>query len=940
MISIFPRFCRGLVFLISFLVFSSSVLGSKETLHSSQDISLPILIGDTLLSRGQFERAIEIYSYILGVAKACKDNRNIVKGLLTLGLLYWNIGKLDESYLHYDQAFEIASINRLEKKALEAQKAMKIYRHYLNGKELRAQRKYLESIQAYSSAIKLARELGSRHHELKCIRQKSISHWELSEFEEFHLLNENAFRLAESLNHKVEVVRALNHIGLYFWRSNQYSQALVAYSRSLEIVKLLGNLEELSSVLNNMGLVFKEYGNFEKALEFLFEALKIDREAKNDSFCAIDLINIGTIYRVIAESSNDYEDYLKSTNYFLESLELAEKIGDINSEIAALNNLGDVLIKLGNYEEAQQYLGKGIEKARNANKIYYSGVLFNNIGLVSLELQDFESALQCFTDAIKIGLRINSYDVLWEAYYGLGLYYETEGHDIEASKYFHLSADIIDKLRSLIALDIDKAGFGRDKIQVYHKLVELYVRQFNSNNKPDLVKNIFNAIEKAKARAFLDLLIEANVAIQDILTPELVRQEEEISEQITAELNKLARENPSIERRVFIRNRLDSLEDIYTSFMNRVRVEIPELSELVTPEPCSLDQVQELIVDENTVLLEYFLGEDRSFLIAISAEQCELHELPSKWDMQSSLNAYLKLLSDEPEKAFRGAKASHRLYNELIRPVENLFSKSVENLIIIPDGILYYLPFESLIVSREDIESRTKFLVEEYNVSYMPSASSLIYLLSNMKNKFFAKDLLALGNPQYTLNPAKSKEDSSPSHIMLEMYRSLGFQFLPLPHSEDEIRQISKYFEKERRDVLLRKDANESKLKNIEQNEYRVIHFACHGFVDEFFPSRSALVLSLDSNNNEDGFLLAREIYNLRLGSDMIVLSACQTGAGKIEGGEGIFGLQRVFFFTGARSVVSTLWEIGDRPAAVFMRFFYENLSRGFGKSKSIRLAK
>jgi len=721
---------------------------------------------------------------------------------------------------------------------------------------------------------------------------------------------------------------------------NQYSQALVAYSKSLDIVKLHENMGELSTVLNNIGIIYKEYGNFHKALEFLFEALKIDRKAENDDFCAIDLINIGTIYRKLAAFSKDMGAFEKSIQFFGESLGLAQKNGDINTEIAALNNLGDVFIQLGDYKAALKYLYFGIEKANAAQKIYYAGVLYNNIGLASLELLDSKASLKCFYDAVDIGLEISSYDILWEAYYGLGLCNEKAGNDIRASEYFNMSADVIDKLRSRITLDVDKAGFAKDKIQVYHRLVELYFRHFNSSDSPYHIKSIFKTIERAKARAFLDLLNEANVIIQDKLTPELVEQENKISESIAAELNKLARENHSIAGREFIIKHLDLLEDKYTSFMNMVRVEIPELSEIVSSEPCSLEQVQSILLDNETILLEYFLGKERSFLLAITDTDYRLCELPAQQYIKDSLKAYLKLLSDGPEKKFKGEKASLRLYNELVGPVEDLFSKSIQNLIIVPDGILYYLPFESLIMPLVSSRSGGKYLVNKYSVSYMPSASSLLYLLTNMKHRSFDKDLLALGNPQYDLILSDRENGSSPAHIMFDMYNSLGFHFSPLPYSEKEIRSIAKYFDKYRRDIFSRCDANERRIKNIARNEYRVIHFACHGFVDEIFPLRSALVLSSINSDKEDGFLLAREIYNLRLGSDMIVLSACQTGKGKIESGEGILGLQRAFFFAGARSVVSTLWEIGDKPAALFMQHFYKYLSRGFGKSNAIRLAK
>ncbi|MGB2906638.1 MAG: tetratricopeptide repeat protein, partial [Candidatus Aminicenantaceae bacterium] len=630
----FHLYIGGIFLVASFFVFKIMIIGSYVPLSSFEDIPLRMLFGDKLLNKGQFEKAIDVFTSVLEIAEEKCDYRNLVKCLLALGLLHWNVGELDASRSCYEQAYEIASTHKLKREALEAQKAKRIYSYYQKGKDLKDQRKYQESIQMFDAAIKLAKELESKHHELKCIRQMSINHWEMSEFEDFYVLNKKALHFAEDLNHMVEVVRALNHIGLYYWRLNQYSQALVAYSKSLDIVKLGGNMGELSTVINNIGIIYKEYGNFKKALEFLFEALRIDRKAENDDFCAIDLINIGTIYRKLAALSKDMGDFEKSIQFFEESLGLAQKNGDIDTEIAALNNLGDLFIQLGDYEAALKYLNKGIEKANAAKKIYYTGVLCNNIGFASHELRDSKASLKCYYDAVDIGLEISSYDILWEAYYGLGLCYEKAGSDIKASEYFQMSADVIDKLRSRITLDVDKAGFAKDKTQVYHKLVELYFRHFNSSHSPYHIKSIFKTIERAKARAFLDLLNEANVIIQDKLTPELVEQENKISESIATELNKLARENHSIAGRELILKHLDLLEDKYTSFMNKVRVEIPELSEIVSPEPCSLEQVQSILLNNETILLEYFVGNDRSFLLAITENDSRLCELPARQYIQ------------------------------------------------------------------------------------------------------------------------------------------------------------------------------------------------------------------------------------------------------------------------------------------------------------------
>lgn len=906
----------------------------------TEDIAALIMSGESLLIQGEFEKSIEIYTAASELSGEAGDSKSQVKCQLALGLLHWNIGKLDISTSHYDSAYEIAVEHGLDKDALEASKAKAIHDYYQKGKEFADTSEYSESLQAFKTAINLAQELESKHHELKCQRRMSINYWEMSEYQEFHRLNELALQLAHDLNHEIEVGRTLNNIGLFFVTKGEFSQSLSYYAEALSLFRKNKKFSELTNSLNNLANIYMSLGSYTKSLELLMQALKIDESNSNLVYVAMDLNNLGEVYRRMGATEKDPVKFELATEYFMKSLKIAHEIGDINSEIIAYGNLGNIYLENEDYLTSIEYSKQGLKIVESGVHYEQKGMIHNNLGFAYLYLDDDRNSIANFNKSVEIGNRIGNYNMLWEAIFGLGLYHEKCNEYLDAAQYYLESIAIIDKLRSRITIDIDKAGFVKDKLQVYYRLVELYFEQYKSDTSVRYIKEIYKTIEKAKARAFLDLLSESDVFIKEKLTPELKQKERAISEHIAAKLRELASANQTIEMQEIIRKQLASLEEEYSSFLNKVRVEVPELSEIVSPEPYDLDQVQRDLLDSKTVLLEYFLGDERSYLIAISEKNFRLHELSPKNDIQDSIKAYIKLLSDGPSGLFKGEKASRRLYNELIEPIEDLFNKSVRNLIIIPDGILYYLPFESLIKPRISVKSKGEMLIENYNISYMPSASSLLFLQTNGQGRSFNKDLLAMGNPEYKMSSIGDEHGTTPAQVRFEMYNSLGFDFSPLPHSEDEIQDISKYFEKSKCDIYLKDQANEHTFKSVAQKAYRIIHFACHGFVDEAMPLRSALVLSLMNNEIEDGFLQAREIYNMRLGSEMVVLSACQTGRGRIESGEGILGLQRVFFFAGARSVVSTLWEIGDKPAAQFMEYFYDRLAQGYGKANSLRLAK
>jgi len=487
---------------------------------------------------------------------------------------------------------------------------------------------------------------------------------------------------------------------------------------------------------------------------------------------------------------------------------------------------------------------------------------------------------------------------------------------------------------------MSKASFVRDKLKAYEFLISLLYRLNINDLSKNYSKELFHIVERAKARAFLESLGEAKVQIKERLSPELKEKENEISSRISLIMQELSRVDLSKEKRRELLITLKQEEDEYLNLVSRMIGESPEVLDLLSPLPCQVEQVQDLL-DKKTALIEYFLGDNQSIMFLITANKIDVYPLPSRAEIEKSLKAYLKILSDSSKKKFKGILAAKRIYKELLSPALKNIPESVENLIIVPDGILYYLPFETLVLSTQNQKVGSNYLIETYKVSYVPSSSALLFLSEKKTEYKNSKSLLAFGNPSYMLRGfSKNKKPETEFEILRELYLDQGFDFSPLPYSEREVLEISRYFPKEKRDIYLRDEAREEIFKRISIEDYKIIHFACHGFLSEEYPFRSALVLSLNEDSIEDGFIQVRELYNLRLKADLIVLSACQTGKGKLEKGEGVLGLPRIFFYAGARSVISTLWKISDESTAVFMNLFYYYLSRGNNKAQALRLAK
>ena len=275
-------------------------------------------------------------------------------------------------------------------------------------------------------------------------------------------------------------------------------------------------------------------------------------------------------------------------------------------------------------------------------------------------------------------------------------------------------------------------------------------------------------------------------------------------------------------------------------------------------------------------------------------------------------------------------------------------------LIIVPDGALDYLPFEALVAGSArgaSGESQPSYLLEKFAVVYGPSASALVTVKAmNHGTGVPPKTLLAFGDPVVASSPgpATAGGATEATRSATEMagtsadddYTERGFSFVRLPYTREEVVAISKLFPIPQRKVYLGDEAREETVKAEKLDEFRYIHFASHGFIDEAKPGRSGILLSRVPQSSEDGVLQMGEIMRLKMNADMVTLSACGTGLGKLVSGEGILGLTRAFFYSGARNVTVSLWNVNDSATAALMKSFYQNMNRGLPKSAALRQAK
>ena len=911
--------------------------------------SLPIRIeyrtiideGNLHRHKGEFLKAIEKFNEAMSLSRAEGDDRVQLDCLLNLGILNWDIGKVKESNDLFRQARELSQKLGFKDQEERCSDYLKIYEAYVRGKEACASGLHQESIDQFEIAIDLARKIGSLDHELKCLRQMSMNYHQISVYNQFSDLNNRALIIAKRIKHKSEEARCLNNIGISFYANNDYSRALIHYGQALSLISnSTGNDYDLSAVLNNIGAAYLDLGDFDKAISYLSRALEIDRNIDDREGISLELRNLAATYRrrrILSKNKNDAHISLKLD---IESLELARKSGNKEYEVAALNNIGLAHATERNYDEALKYFHQALSVANVIGYLSEACNVHANMGFAFIEKCRSKEAEVHFRKALEIVIKTGRDELLWEIYFGLGQCLERREQNNEALASYKKAIESIDLIRSRLALDNFKAGFLRDKIKAYEALLNLLSMLKRREDTIKYDPEIFEFIEKAKARAFLEELGRT-----DRLTPSPAKhvyknEEEALSKRISRTLSALISPDQGAGQREKLLSRLELEEDDYANLLNRIKTEEVDASGISSPQVISAGQLKKEYLDETSALLEYFLGERKSYGFLISKNDFILRELPPRAEVEDSLRAYLKLLSSPPKGGFQGIPAARRIYQDFVFPFEAGLSPHITHLIFVPDGILHYLPFETL-VRDDSITHEPRYLIELYDISYAPSASSLGYLMHKRRRELNQKTLLAVGNPDYIPEQGSVFQGGRRyENALRDIYLDGGFELSSLPHTRKEVHRVARCFPGGQVDVLLESQANEESIKSRSLKEYQIIHFACHGFLDEQFPQRSALVLTLDNDSEEDGFLQAHEIANLQLDAELVVLSACQTGKGRLENAEGVFGLPRMFFYAGARSTISSLWKINDKSTSEIMPEFYRHLAAGGTKVRSLRLAK
>jgi len=708
----------------------------------------------------------------------------------------------------------------------------------------------------------------------------------------------------ERRGQSLEAAKAHGAIAFVALRLGAYQKGIRAGLRALELLKLEGPTEETVltqlPVYNTLGHTYRQAGDLAEARRYFEGGLKLVKAIPQ---ARRSLIWSAHLSRGLASVENSLGQYEPALQHGAEAVRALEDVllqmpnrarHDRRGQIirrhlaSALELVGNVHRRLGNLGEAETYLRRALAISKELGFLEAEAKTSDSLGWVALARKDYSQALEQFQKALALANRLDSVPLLISTHAGIGRSLLSQGHHAEALAAFQLSLKLVEDVRDQLQEAGLRGGYLEDKQGIYHGAVQSAL----ALGKLD---EAFGFGERARARAFLDLLGN-QTALSKGRTRALVEEELRLRARLS-ETRVLAQDTLEEGDPAQTRQQAEASERAYREFLERVRKENLEQASLMTVEPVTLQEVQGLL-PEGTTLLEYLVTQTETVLWVIDRSRVEVVRLPlPRRALVSQVREFRRVIGRQApiEQVQRQAGT---LYESLLAAARPHVRGN--RLLIVPNDVLHYLPFGAL----RSPEGR--WLVEDYTLATLPSASVLKYLTG--KGEGASERVLALGNPD--LGPA-----------------------LALRYAEREARAVGEHYSGAT--VLVRQAATEAKVKALSGN-MGLLHFATHGELNAQDPLASALLLVPEGT--EDGRLEVRELFGLDLKARLVVLSACETGLGKLSRGDELVGLQRAFLYAGTPAVVTTLWKVDDRASFVLMREFYDQLKTQ-GPAEALRQA-
>ncbi|HZS07353.1 MAG TPA: CHAT domain-containing protein [Blastocatellia bacterium] len=894
--------------------------------------------------------AIEKYREVTLLWHTLGDRQQEAYTLTAIGYCHGNLGEYEQALDYYDRALLLRQATG--DRGGEALALYNIGAVYGNSG------KPQQALDSYQQALSINRAIGNQSMEAATLGNMGVIYSDLGEQQKALEFFNQSLLLKRAVGDPYGEATLLNNIGLVHCHLGEHQKALEFYHQALPVYRAINYRSGEATTLNNIGTLYSELGEYRKALEFLEEVLQIKRAAGNRVEEATTLNNIGVAWACLGERQ-------KSLDYYRQALPLSRAAGARSLEATTLNNIGKTYDDSGDHRQALDYYDQTLSLRREIGDRRGEAVALTNVGRAYHGLGEYERALGFYDQALRLQQAMSDRSSEAVTRYNIARTRRGLNHLAEARAQIEAALAIVESLRTGIASQGLRTSYLAS-IQSYYGLgIDLLMRLHRERPADGFAAAALQMSERARARGLLELLAENRADIRQGVSPELLERERALQQSLDAKATaqtRLLGVKHTAEQAAAAAREIEALAAEYEQVQAQIRQTSPRYAALTQPVPLNLKEIRAGALDPDTLLLEYALGEEKSYLWAVTPTSVESFELPKRAEIETVARRVCELLSarnqhipnETPERRRQRLEQADAEYPKVAATLSRMLLGQVaaglgnKRLLIVSDGLLQYVPFAALPAPAAD----SRPLVADHEVVSLPSASVVAALRQETAGRKPASRTLAvLADPVFSSDDprvARSGESLAAAvevaSLPADAKRSAGESGLAdlvrLRFSRQEADEITRLVA----DKLEALDfaASRALAVGAELGQYRIVHFATHGLINNLHPGLSGIVLSLvdEQGRPQNGFLRLYEIYNLRLGADLVVLSACQTALGKEFRGEGLVGLVRGFMYAGAPRVVASLWRVDDRATAEVMKRFYEGmLGQGLRPAAALRAA-
>jgi CHAT domain-containing protein/Tfp pilus assembly protein PilF len=938
----------------------------EEALTAARKAKNSDLIATNLFNTGaiyhrtfnQYEKALSLFEESLKIFKELGDKKSTA-------IVLFNMGKTLKPLGRYDRALSVLNESLLINRELKDQLGIGGCLNII-GNVYASLGQYDKPLAYYQEALRLYKQLNNQSEIATTLRNIGDAYCDLIERDKAITYYQEALGIQKKLNLRFDMAITYTNIGAMYKELDQYDKALANYEESLKISKYLDNSAMNATNLNNIGHVYAGLGKSDVALSYYQQSLKLDKELNRPQRIAVTLNNIGMEYFRLGL----YEKALYSLN---EALEIEKKLNNPHNIVARLNNIGAVYLRQKRYREAEEVF---LERKNVGRRITKTRLIHAGLIEVYIATKRYDEALVLLKELPPGWRDSRNRNMEYHTQYGLAL--KGKGALRESSLELLKAVTIVEEIRRAVG---DRGEFFAGggyigRLTPYRELMavlaEMAIRgevqdeAFRHYGK-DAAASSFYFAEFTKARMFLEMMAGAVRKYEDPQIPSDIKIREAAMVKELSSIEK-SRESAYTKGEAAFNKLLQKEAELVKqqdSLISEIRKKYPLYAALNYPRPVPAG---DLLLKDNEALIEFGISDNAVVVFDIrKGGGIKIHNIniPGE-ELAEKVKKFIEPLNSGRFSEF-SARSAGTLYDLLLSDVANAVNNTTERLIIIPDGLLGLLPFEALIVKDGKGDGESIYVGDKWTITYSQSATSLA-LTRLLKPQAPGKSLFAIGNPVYDKSDPRyvAYKQGKPVPVSAKNLRQYAYRgvtilaksgakgdtmewedvvYPALPETEDEIKAIARLFglKPDPPDILLGMSATETNFRNANLKDYRYMHFATHadlpgkiqGIQEPFI-----ILGQVENKGNDDGFLTLSEVLELKLNAELVVLSACSTGKGKVTEGEGVASFARAFQHAGSRSVVVSLWEVASDAAVEYMKSFYGQIKSGKSKAQALTFAR